>query len=682
MTDKTRRWIIVGGIAAIVMLPLFVFALDNARSSGEVARNVSAAGIELGGLGEEDALAAIREYESQLANTPAPFTVNGIDFELEPGSIGLNIDEQTIVTSAMKARRDKGFPASFFAWFGSFGNHIEIDAPVTIDEEQLDEVLNKWQTEAIAMPAYEGGIVIQDDRILPDYPRPGEGIDRDQARRAVLASVQTIDRSPVALQTKQIEPQLTKDDIDAATAEANRWVDDAVTLSADDPEFSITFTREQLTDALVANITTNSATTLDLSFDRDKIASLLAPHKSEIEQPARDAEFVIDEDTKEVTLLPSRASTLLDTDLVVDALQQAAASSGNAGSFPFGQGTEANFTTAEAEAMGDIGFVSSFTTSHPAGQPRVENIHLFADTVDGAWVMPGEEFSLNDYVGQRTATKGYVAAPMILGGELVDDVGGGVSQFATTFFNAVFYGCYEDVTHKPHSYYFSRYPEVNEATISWPEPDLVFKNNTDTVVIIKTQYTATDITVQFYGNNGGCQAERVLGQRYAYTDPEEVYEGVDNLDPDEQRVTQNGFGGFSNTVTRVMTWPDGRVEEQKFQWTYSAEPKIIEVHPCMVPDATEECPIQIPSVIGGSVDSARSALQGAGFTLVEGPTVEIDSEGSDGLIVSMSPGAGEWAPAGSAITVNVGVYIPPAGAATGHRGLSSPGASCRSGTDR
>lgn len=641
------------------MLPLFVFALDTARSSGEVARNVSAAGVELGGLGEQDALAALGEYESQLANTPASFTVAGIEFELNPGSIGLNIDEQAIVTAAMEARRDKGFPGSFFSWLGSFGNHIELEAPVTIDEELLDGVLDEWQAQAIAMPAYEGGIVIQDDRILPDYPRPGEGIDRDQALTAVLASVQSIDRETVALQTQLIEPQLTEDDIDAATAEANRWVDSAVTLAANDPEFSITFTRQELTNALVADVTANSATTVELSFDREKVASLLAPHKSEIEQPARDAEFIIDEGNKEVTLLPSRAATLLDADLVVDALEQAAASSANAGSFPFGRGAQANFTTAEAEAMGEVEFVSSFTTSHPAGQPRVENIHLFADTVDGAWVMPGEEFSLNDYVGQRTTTKGYVAAPMILGGELVDDVGGGVSQFATTFFNTVFYGCYEDVAHKPHSYYFSRYPEVNEATISWPEPDLVFKNNTDTVVIIKTQYTDTEITVQFYGNNGGCQAERVLGERYNYTDPEEVYVGVGNLNPDERRVTQNGFGGFSNTVTRVMSWPDGRAEEEEFKWTYSAEPKIIEVHPCMVPDATEECPIQTPSVIGGSVDSARSALQSVGLTLVEGPTVEIDSEASDGLIVSMSPGAGEWVPVGSAITVNVGVYIPP-----------------------
>lgn len=660
MTDQLRRWLITGGIAAIVLLPLFVFALDNAMTSGEVARNVAAAGVELGGLGEEDALAALREYETELARTPAVFTVNGIAFNLLPDSIGLEIDEEDVVAAAMEQRRDQGFPGSFFSWFGSFGDRIELDVPVTVDNDLLDGIFDEWQAEAIAMPAYDGGIIVQDTRILPDYPRPGEGIDRDQAYPAVLAALQTVDRQAVDLEVTQIEPELTRADVDNAVTQAARWIDDAVTLSAADPDFSISFTREQLASALIADLTTSSETTVDLSFDPEIIAALVTPFRAEIERPPRDAEYLIDEATTEVTLLPSRTGTVLDMDLVVDSLERAATSASNSGVFPFGAGEQASFTTEDAEAMGDIEYVSGFTTSHPAGQPRVENIHLFADTVDGAMVFPGEVFSLNDYVGQRTTEKGYVPAPTILAGELVDDVGGGVSQFATTFFNAVFYGCYEDVDHKPHSYYFSRYPEVNEATISWPAPDLVFKNNTDAVVIIKTQYTASDITVQFYGNNGGCEVERVLGERHSFTLPEEEYVAVDNLDPDEQRVTQNGWGGFTNTVMRVMTWPDGTVVEEPFEWRYLAAPKIIEVHPCKVPDRQGvECPIEVPSVVGGSVDGARAVLQGIGLGLVEGAPIEIDSEGSNGLIVTMSPAAGEWVPAGTAITVQVGVYVPP-----------------------
>ncbi|MDJ0663908.1 MAG: VanW family protein [Acidimicrobiia bacterium] len=663
MSEQQRRLIIIGAAVAVVLLPLMVYALDSVRGSGEVARNVTAAGVELGGLGEEDAISAMREYESQLANTPAVFTVNGTDFVLEPTQVGLDVDEEAVVAEAMEQRRDVGFFSGFFSWFGSFGDMIELDVPVAIDPELLDDVLDDWEVEAIDLPAYEGGIIVQDTRVLPDYPRPGEGIDRIHAEEVVTESLQTIDRRAATLRTMQIEPQLTNAEIDGLTIQAARWIDAPVTLAATDPEFAITFSREELAEALVADVRTNSGAEIDLSFDAEKIGPLLTPYRSDIEQPPRDAELLIDQETTEVTLVPSRPATLLDVDLVVAALGEAADSSNNEGEFPFGEGVDAAFTTADAEAMGDIQFVSGFTTEHPAGQARVINIQLFADAVDGAMVLPGEEFSLNEHVGQRTTEKGYVPATMIQGGDLVDDVGGGVSQFATTFYNAVFYGCYENVFHKPHSYYFSRYPEVNEATISWPQPHLIFRNNTETVVIIKTSYTDTSITVQFYGDNEGCEVERQLGSRYAYTDPKEEYVANPELNPDEEDVTQRGWGGFSNTVKRVMRWPDGRVVEEDYVWKYNAAPKIIEVHPCRVPPEggaeAPECPVQAPSVIGGSIDGAREVLEGLGLTLVEGAPIETTDESQDGVILAQSPSVDEWLEPGSAVTVQVGVYVPP-----------------------
>jgi len=660
MALNRQRRILFGGVAALLLLPVLFYTIDNVRSNGEVARNVSAAGIELGGLGEDDALAELTEYEAQLAQAPAFFTVSDNEFVLIPMEIDLDIDEEAVLAEAMAVRRDSGFVGGFFSWFGSFGDQVEIDVPVTIDSELLDEVLEEWETEAIARPAYEGGIIVRDTRILPDYPRPGEGIDRENAQRVILGTVQTIDRDPADLNTRQIQPVLTNADIDAAAIEATKLIDAPVTLSATDPEFTITFTEEELARSLLTEVRTQSEPEVVLTFDPIQIEEILAPFRSDIEQPARDAAFVIDEGSKSVTLLAGRPATLLNAALVAGTLRDVAAGPANGGQFPFGEGAAPEFTTAEAEAMGEIGFVSEFTTSHPAGQQRVTNIHLMADTVDGAVVMPGEEFSINEHVGQRTAEKGYLAAPMILAGELVDDIGGGVSQFATTFYNAVFYGCYQDVTHKPHSYYFSRYPEVNEATISWPTPNLIFRNNTDTVAIIKTQYTDTSITVQFYGNNGGCKAERQLGSRFAFTDPPEEYAANPDLTPLDEKVTQNGWSGFSNTVKRVMTWPDGTVVEEDYLWVYRPAPKIREVHPCNLPPADgTECPVQVPSVIGGSLDGALGALEVAGLTFIEGPTVEISEESQNGLVVSQSPSSGEWVDLGTAVTVNIGVYVPP-----------------------
>ncbi|GMR02886.1 MAG: hypothetical protein BMS9Abin20_1239 [Acidimicrobiia bacterium] len=152
--------------------------------------------------------------------------------------------------------------------------------------------------------------------------------------------------------------------------------------------------------------------------------------------------------------------------------------------------------------------VSEFTTYHPAGQNRNININLIADKIDGAVVLPGEVFSLNDYVGERKEEDGFVRAGAIIGGRVVCcespiNVGGGSSQFATTFYNAIFFGGYEDVEHHPHSLYFSRYPVVREATLGFPGPDVRFRNDTAFPVTIKTEYTATSITVKLYGDNEG-----------------------------------------------------------------------------------------------------------------------------------------------------------------------------------
>ena len=107
----------------------------------------------------------------------------------------------------------------------------------------------------------------------------------------------------------------------------------------------------------------------------------------------------------------------------------------------------------------------------------MKNIHRGADLLNNTIVEPGATFSLNDTLGPRTAERGFVVAPVFYG-EFTEDVGGGVSQLATTVFNAVFFGGYEDVYHKPHTIYISRYPMGREATVNYPSVDLKFRNNT------------------------------------------------------------------------------------------------------------------------------------------------------------------------------------------------------------
>ncbi len=189
-------------------------------------------------------------------------------------------------------------------------------------------------------------------------------------------------------------------------------------------------------------------------------------------------------------------------DEVVDSFQYGARDvipiSGTWGSLPGGDSAPFN----------EPYLVSEFTTYHPSGQARNININLIADMVDGAVVLPGEVFSLNGHVGERTQENGFVRAGAIIGGVVYCcdspiNVGGGTSQFSTTLYNAVFFGGYEDVFHRPHSLYFSRYPVVREATLGFPGPDVKFRNNTAFPVTIRTEHTSTSITVKLYGDNEG-----------------------------------------------------------------------------------------------------------------------------------------------------------------------------------
>ena len=198
--------------------------------------------------------------------------------------------------------------------------------------------------------------------------------------------------------------------------------------------------------------------------------------------------------------------------------------------------------------------VAEFTTYHPCCQSRVINIHRIADAVDGAVVQPGETFSVNSHVGKRTEAKGYVAAGAIVGGEIVccdhpANIGGGTSQFATTLYNAVFWGGYEDVYHKAHSLYFTRYPVGIEATLGYPGPDVVFRNDTNAPLYIDTSYTSRSVTVRLYGTNEG----RVV----------------------------NGFTTGSVTskdggvvrITRTIEYPSGAYEIQRWAHRYNPMPK-------------------------------------------------------------------------------------------------------------
>lgn len=212
--------------------------------------------------------------------------------------------------------------------------------------------------------------------------------------------------------------------------------------------------------------------------------------------------------------------------------------------------------------------ISRFTTYHDCCEARVHNIQLMADTIDGYVVRPGEIFSINEIVGARTEAKGYVPAPYLLNGRSACcAIGGGTSQFGTTMYNTSFWGGFEDIYHKPHSRYIDRYPVGIEATMGYPTLDVKFRNDTDTVAIVRTSHTATSITAELWGYADGWQMS-------GYHPRGAQRSVIDVIDNRGRRVsaTVSGSATFSSggnvSVTRHITEADGSSRNQTWYWSY------------------------------------------------------------------------------------------------------------------
>ncbi|MDH4117030.1 MAG: VanW family protein [Acidimicrobiia bacterium] len=609
MTKSPFRLLLIA-LSGLALLVVGAFGLSRLFAGDTVLGDVTALGVQVGGLSPDELTSTLETAAAELQAREAVFSIRGATTPLLPEQVELEFNVAAMAAEALRIGREGGLSSQFRWWIGHFGDAEIIRTVATVDEDAVEDVLMLWDEDFVGNPPFPGGIRFSGTNPEPDYPRDGEQIDRSVAPSLMLDALTAVSGEVVELPVASIEARLTDFDVDQAVANARLWLSAPVVLRSEDGEKSITFSPDQLASALT---TTPTADRLELGFDPAAIEQILDAARDELEQPPVDARF--ETDGYDVSVVPGFSGTIIDPEATATELALAAGSAGRTGVLPFIEGAAPETTTADLEALGIEHLVSQFTTYHDCCQNRVTNIHLMADAMDGAIVAPGGTLSLNEYVGPRTEAKGYLEDGTIVAGELTKTIGGGVSQFATTFYNAVFWGGYEDVTHKPHSFYFPRYPEGIEATISWPAPELIFKNNTDAGVLVKTSYTDTSITVRFYGDNdgravalaypvggplqrevineGGAQARVVsasVGDRFDFREPgEPEYRANPDLAVDRQVTLQSSGAGWSVRITRTVTI-GGNDDVQEWVAVYSPRRQIIEVHPCMVPDTSVECP--------------------------------------------------------------------------------------------
>ncbi len=529
-----------------------------ATHSDRVLPGVRVEGIALGGATRDEVAERLAAVVQEAAQSPVTLVAEDRRESLAPGEAGYFADLPATADRALASGR--GGPLG--GWWSTVSGLVAArDVPLveTVDRDQLERAVASIAGRT-GRESFPGEIVIEPGTlaISTKPPRSGRVVDRPKLTRRLRDALLRRPRRVVQVPLRA-QRVASRAEVDAVGRDARAFLDEPLRLTGAGEPLDISPGRLAGVLALESR---EGGRRVRLGAGDVRLAALVDEIAAKRDRPARSARIeTTDADIKldakgdvawrprSVTVrvvAPARSGRTVKRAELARAIESAIRANRHSVKLP----TQRSEAAMSADGARDVrSLIGTFTTYYVAGQPRVVNIRKIAALVDGTVVAPGARFSLNETAGERTADKGYVEAPFIADGKIEPSIGGGVSQFSTTLYNAAFFAGLQIDGHRPHSFFIDRYPAGREATLNYPDIDLTWTNDTKAPVLIRTKSDEGAVTVRLYGDNGGRRVEAESGEREPLAE-----------------------GDFAITVTRVVRYADGSEKRQPFQTRYDKPP--------------------------------------------------------------------------------------------------------------
>jgi vancomycin resistance protein YoaR len=558
--------LIIGGAVALIAL---AYAGLVFLAGGKVPSGTTVAGVAIGGLDKTAAEQKLSQELGPKADQKVQLTAGKSTYDLEPAKAGLALDVPATVDAAYV-----GHTLNPVTLFDALTGGEAVAPVLTADDAKLAAALKQVAAKT-DKPAREGAITF--DGGTPKAVLPVDGQVLDQAAAAdVLKAKFLVGGDPIELPTKLAEPKVSKAEVQRAMSDfAEPAMSGPVTLKIAGK--SVNASPQQVGPAL--SLVAGSGGKLEPKLDGAKLLKSLGNSLKSVLTKPQDAKIELSGGKPKV--VPGKPGHTVPPASLSAAVVPALSKSGDARVAEVKtEQTDPALTTKEVEAYGVKQVVGEFTTRFPhATNPTPEyrniNIGRAAELINGTLIKPGGTFSMNDIVGERTEANGFTTGLVIKGGALQEELGGGVSQVATTTYNAAFFAGMEDVEHRPHGFYISRYPVGREATVYWGSLDLKWKNTTPYAVYVQafreksSPGSQGSVTVRLWSSKY-YTVKTKTSDRYAHVPPEVHY------DEKKTCVEQpEGVSGFQVDVYRYLYRNGKLVDEEKDHVKYNPEHKVI-----------------------------------------------------------------------------------------------------------
>ena len=598
------------GIALVALLA--VGALDALVNGGKIYNGVHIGSIDASGMTVEEAAASIEEvYGEEIFSKDVDIFADeatmkkakaGQEIEDLQDNEYVSVDEaaqarkawstnatmlqariypEEIAQEAYAVGRDEGgigarITAQTFGW--------DINPSLHMSDTAIERLASSIDR-SMGDPHVDYDIEIVDAVATVTEGRVGKEVNRDTLRAEIASRLLGVVEDNSFVATIEDAPiRITKEAAQALADRINKGIENGATFIFD------TTTWEAASYDLAYLIVTDVSRAEDGSwvinarYDETEAKNVILSNlQSAFNKQNVKVEF--QKEGENITVKTDATGTMPEVGKAVKALEQATLETTPESTPKItveGAQIPASMTIDEALDYGIISTISSYETEYTAGATnRNTNIHLAADLLDNSIIKAnGGTWSFNGTAGECNEEKGFKGAGVIVGGEIVDDIGGGICQVATTVFNAVYEAGLPVDERSNHSLYIASYPAGRDAAISWPDPDLAWHNDTNSDILLQTSYDEETITVTLLGVDPGYTVESVEGE---FKDGEKHSvrtEYDDSLAEGETQVKQAGVDGSTIEVIRTVRDASGNiVRKDTFSSVYDAQDEIILVGP-------------------------------------------------------------------------------------------------------
>ena len=594
---KLALWL-AAGLLALLLVVGVVFAGSPAR----IPAGVSIAGVDVGGLTATEARAKLTDLARRYESVPVVFTAGERRFAVRPSRLDVRADWGAAVAAALDEGDGpspvRGLQRLKLRLFG-----VDVAPAAEVYDPALELELRRMAAR-IESPAREAAIRL--DGLQPRIvaARTGSRLDRAAASRVILAALAGFEREPVSLPVEVGEPRVTRETLVPVAARVRTILSAPVRLTYRSGGWTIR------PHELAPLLDLPDGGVSELRIGGPAAERYFENLARGVHRNAKSADFAVAE-SGEVRVVPARRGRELDVARTQAGILEAAGRAQGRTAPLSVAWVAAPLTTAEANGLRVERRLASYSTLYAGTADRIQNLQRAVALLDGARVAPGATFSFNGRVGPRTEERGFRSAPVIMNGKYEEGIGGGVSQVATTLFNAAWEAGLPITDRTAHALYISRYPAGRDATVNYPDVDLQFRNDTGRWIVLEGSYDDSGIAISLLGGGAMRHVESVSGPL------EETGEPPVERTPDPmlyvgERVVE--FGGEPAREIRVArtVYERGKVlYEETWYTAYRAEPKEVRVgtkpkpvEPPPPPPKEEEEKKDEPQTHGGGGDSS------------------------------------------------------------------------------